>query len=107
MSQFCGGESVHGVMGCWIDPSWWTIKLFLVTASQCSTTGVKKGHCMLYRVCGMVHIKEPLLLSGKSSPCGSSRFSLSLSSLSVLLNKTFPSFNMSVCVCVCMSVCMY
>ena len=30
-------------------------------------------------VCGMVHIKEPLLLIGKSIPCGSSRFPLSLS----------------------------
>ena len=29
-------------------------------------------------VCGMVHIKEPLLLIGKSSPCGSSRFPLTI-----------------------------
>ena len=29
-----------------------------------------KGHGMCYPVCGMVHIKEPLLLIGKSSPCG-------------------------------------
>ena len=58
-------------------------------------------------VCGMVHIKEPLVLIGKSSPCGGSRFPLSLSEwsiticltpynvnkmLSALLNKTFPSF---------------
>ena len=27
---------------------------------------------------GMMHIKEPLLLIGKSSPCGGSRYSLSL-----------------------------
>ena len=39
----------------------------------CST-----GRDMCYPVCGMVHIKEPLLLIGKSSPCGS-RFPLSLS----------------------------
>ena len=32
---------------------------------------------MFYPVCGMVHIKEPLLLIG-SSPCGSSGFLLSL-----------------------------
>ena len=38
-----------------------------------------KGRGMCYPVCGMVHIKEPLLLIGKSSPCGSSRFPLSLS----------------------------
>ena len=28
-----------------------------------------KGCGMCYPVCGMVHIKEPLLLIGKSSPC--------------------------------------
>ena len=63
---------------------------------------------MCYPVCGMVHIKEPLLLIGKSSLCGSSRFPFSLSEwslticltpynrklnvLSASLNKTFPSF---------------
>ena len=29
-----------------------------------------KGRGMYYPVCGMMHIKEPLLLIGKSSPCG-------------------------------------
>ena len=38
-----------------------------------------KGCGMCYPVCGMVHIKEPLLLIEKSSPCGTSRFPLSLS----------------------------
>ena len=38
-----------------------------------------KGRSILYPVCGMMHIKEPLLLIGKSSPCGSSGFPLSLS----------------------------
>ena len=67
-----------------------------------------KGRSMCYPVCGMVHIKEPLLLIGNSSPCGGSGFPLSLSEwsftiyptpynrkkhmLSVSLNKTFPSF---------------
>ena len=37
-----------------------------------------KGRGMCYPVCGMVHIKEPLLLIGKSSPCGGSGFPLSL-----------------------------
>ena len=32
---------------------------------------------MCYPVCGMMHIKEPLLLIGKSSPCGDSGFPLS------------------------------
>ena len=63
---------------------------------------------MCYPVCGMVHIKEPLLLIDKSSLCGGSGFPFSLSEwslticpmpynrkynvLSASLNKTFPSF---------------
>ena len=38
-----------------------------------------KGHGMCYPVCGMVHIKEPLLLIGQSSPFGNSGFPFSLS----------------------------
>ena len=37
-----------------------------------------KGRGMCHPVCGMVHIKEPLLLIGKSSICDGSRFPLSL-----------------------------
>ena len=67
-----------------------------------------KGCGMCYPVCGMVHIKEPLLLIIKNSLCGGSGFPFSLSEwslticltpynhkenvLSVSLNKTFPSF---------------
>ena len=67
-----------------------------------------KGRGICYPVCGMVHIKEPLLLIRKISPCGGSGFPLSLSewSLTICLtpynckikcvecfvNKTFPSF---------------
>ena len=48
----------HGSMDHRIDPSWsGPIELFLVPAT---------GMC--YPVCGMVHIKEPLLLTVKSSP---------------------------------------
>ena len=47
-------------------------------SNQCSTTGVKKGCGMCYLVCGMMHIKEPLLLIRKSNPCGDTSF-LSLS----------------------------
>ena len=36
---------------------------------------------MCYPVCGMVHIKEPLLLIRQSSLCGGSGFPLSLSEL--------------------------
>ena len=34
------------------------------------------GRGMCYHVCGMMHIKEPLLLIGKSSLCGGSEFPL-------------------------------
>ena len=40
---------------------------------------LNKGRGMFYPVCRMVHIKEPLLLIGKSSPCGGSEFPLSQS----------------------------
>ena len=77
-------------------------------SSQCSTTGVTKA-MVCYPVCGMVHIKEPLLLIDKSSLCGSSGFPFSLSEwslticltpynrrwnmLSASLNKTFLSLS--------------
>ena len=60
-----------------------------------------KGRGMCYPGCGMVHIKEPFLLIGKS-PCGSNRFPLSRylpyvlrhinvnNMLSASLNKTCP-----------------
>ena len=67
-----------------------------------------KGRGVCYPVCGMVHIKESLLLIGKSSACGGSGFPFSLSEwslticltpynrkynvLSASLNKTFYSF---------------
>ena len=47
-----------------------------------------KGCGMCYPVCGMMHIKEPLLLIGKSSPCGSSRFSASKSEWSFTIYMT-------------------
>ena len=43
---------------------------------------------MCYPICGMVHVKEPLLLIGKSSPCGSSGFPLSLSEWSFTICPT-------------------
>ena len=59
----------HGAMGCRIDPS----------------CGEPKGCGMCYPVCGMVHIKEPLLLIIKNSLCGSSRFPFSLSEWSLTI----------------------
>ena len=44
-----------------------------------------KGRGMCYPVCGMVHIKEPLLLIDKSSLCGSSGFHFSLSEWSLTI----------------------
>ena len=47
-----------------------------------------KGCDMYYPVCRIMHIKEPLLLIGKSSPCGSSGFLLSLSEWSFTISLT-------------------
>ena len=44
-----------------------------------------KGRGMCCPVCGMVHIKEPLLLIGKSSLCGSSGIPFSLSEWSLTI----------------------
>ena len=44
-----------------------------------------KGRDMCYPVCGMVHIKEPLLLNDKSSLCGGSGFPFSLSEWSLTI----------------------
>ena len=44
-----------------------------------------KGHGMCYPVCGMVHIKEPLLLIDKCSLCGGSGFPFSLSEWSLTI----------------------
>ena len=47
-----------------------------------------KGCGMCYPVCGMVHIKEPLLLIGKSSLCGGGGFPFSLSEWSLTICMT-------------------
>ena len=53
------------------------IELFLVPVSAPRWCNKDRGMC--YSVCESVHIKYPLLLIEKSSPCGGSGFSLSLS----------------------------
>ena len=69
-----------------------------------------KGRGMCYPVCGMVHIKEPLLLIDKSSLCGGRGFPFSLSewSLTICLtpyNRRYNVFSVYVrtyeCKCVC------
>ena len=47
-----------------------------------------KGRGMCYAVCGMVHIKEPLLIIDKSSLCGGSGFPFSLSEWSLTICQT-------------------
>ena len=75
----------HGAMGHRIDPSWGGSILHVVNPlSYFSLQPVlydwcNKGRGMCYPVCGMVHIKEPLLLIGKNSLCGGSGFPFSLS----------------------------
>ena len=49
-----------------------------LTMSERSTSDWCNGRGMCYPVCGMVHIKEPLLLIGKSSLCAGSVFPLSI-----------------------------
>ena len=50
----------HGVMGRQINPSWSYFSFQPVLHDWCN-----KGHGMYYSVCGMMHIKEPLLLIEK------------------------------------------
>ena len=52
---------------------------WVACSSQCSMTGVTKAVVCVILSGGTMHIKEPLLLIGKSSPCGGSWFPLSLS----------------------------
>ena len=67
MVRWVIGSTLHG------EP----IELFHVIAS--APRLAYKGCGMCYPICGMIHIKEPLLLIRKSSPCDGSRFPLSLS----------------------------
>ena len=65
MVQWVVGSFLHGV-----DPlSYFSFQPVL--HDWCN-----KGRGICYPVCGMVHIKEPLLLNGKSSPCEGSGFPL-------------------------------
>ena len=66
--SWCDGSSDRSFM---VDPlSYFSIQPLL-------HDWYNKGRGMCYPVCGMMHIKEPLLLIGKSSPYGGSGFSLS------------------------------
>ena len=74
MVQWVVGSILHGV-----DP------LSYFSFQPVFHNWCNKEHGMCYPVCGMVHIKEPLLLIGKSSLCGGSRFPFSLSEWSLTI----------------------
>ena len=72
------------------NPALTTICNFLSSAPKPSQLCLvpawcNKGRGICYPVCGMVHIKEPLLLIGKSSPCGGRRLPFSLSEWSLTI----------------------
>ena len=73
------GKSVHSWCDGSSDRSFMVDPLSYFSFQPVLHNWCNKGCGICYPVCGMVHIKEPLLLIGKSSPCGSNRFPLSLS----------------------------
>ena len=76
----------HGTIDRWTDPHGGPIELFLVPTNGPRLVYMDRGMC--YPVCGMMHIKESLLLIGRSIPCGGSGFPLSLSEWSFTLCPT-------------------
>ena len=70
---------VVGSILYWVDP------LSYFSFQPVLNDWCNKGRGMCYPVCGMVHIKEPLLLIDKSSLCGGSRFPFSLSEWSLTI----------------------
>ena len=68
MVRWVVGSIFHGV-----DP------LSYLSFQPVFTDWCNKRRGMCYHVCGMVHIKEALLLIGKSSECGGSGIPISLS----------------------------
>ena len=76
-----------------LDPHREALHILTVTQQSLSFQPVLHDWCnkdrgMCYPVCWMVHIKEPLLLIGKSSQCGGSGFPLSLSEWSFTIYPT-------------------
>ena len=68
----------NGAVGCQIDRLFMVDPLSYFSFQPVLHDWCNKGCGMCYHVCEMMHIKEPLLLIGKSSPCGGSGFPLSL-----------------------------
>ena len=73
------GKSVRSWCNKSSDRSFTVNPLDYFSLQPVSHDWCNKGRGMCYPVCGMMHIKEPLLLIGKSSLCGGSGFPLSLS----------------------------
>ena len=69
VSSWCDGSS---------DQSFMVDSLRYLSFQPVLHDWCNKGRGMCYPVCEMMHTKEPLLLIGKSSPCGGSRFPFSL-----------------------------
>ena len=63
---------VHGAMGRRIDH--WVDPLSYFSFHPVLHDWCNKSRGMYCPVCGMVHIKEPLLLIGKGCPCGGSGY---------------------------------
>ena len=78
----------HGAMGRRIDPLWMSHSLGYFSFQPGLRNWCNKGCGMWCPVCGMVHIKEPLLLIGKSNPCGGSGFPVSVSEWSFTIYPT-------------------
>ena len=77
MVQWVVGSNLHGV-----DP------LSYFSFQPVPHDWCNNGCGMCYSVYRMMHIKEPLLLIGKNSPCGSSGFPFSLSEWSFTIGLT-------------------
>ena len=67
--SWCDGSSDRSFM---VDP------LSYISFQPVIHDCCNKGCGMCYPVCGMMHVKEPLLLIGKSTPCGDSGFPLAI-----------------------------
>ena len=88
--------SGHSTTELYLAPSLWVVGSILHGVDPLSYFSFQpvlhdwcnKGCGMCYPVCGMVHIKEPLLLIDKSSVCGGSGFPFSLSEWSLTIRLT-------------------
>ena len=81
----CGKGHQHPLMECWGGFLYILYPFSYFSFQPVLHDWCNKGRGMCYPVCGMVNIKEPLLLIDKSSLCGGSGFSFSLSEWSLTI----------------------